>query len=48
MNNIPVCQLVSKCMHVCAYVCDGAEEVMDLATVYRAGPRLCEVHRDCE
>lgn len=33
---------------VCVYVCDEAEEVMGLATVYRAGPRLCKVHWDCE
>ena len=50
MNNIPVCVSWSPsvCVCVCVYVCDEAEEVMDLATVYRAGPRLCEVHRDCE
>lgn len=46
MNNIPLCQLVPGCACVC--VCDEAEEVMGLATVYRARPRLCEVHWDRE
>lgn len=48
MNNIPVCVSWSPSVCVCAYVCDEAEEVRGLATVYRAGPRLCKVHRDCE
>lgn len=46
MNNIPVC--VSWSLSVCVYVCDEAEEVMGLATVYRAGPRLCRVRWDRE
>ena len=51
-NNIPVCQLVSKCVCVCVRERererDEAEEVRGLAAVYRARPHLCKVHWDCQ